>query len=267
MSPGGLVSLCSAAKGTTVPSAGDREGNCAEHAPGRHFVTRIYSSKPIRKKGGKKRPRPATAQARWSLGRQPLLRRAGGVTRRMRLAVWKLVAGRSAPVSRMRTPAPAGEPAPAAGVYARWSRVGRRTRLRRWRAVAAAVQARLGFARLPRARGQSESVAEARGVPCGVQQGGDETGRGPGNVSETRMASRRTGGPATWPPATCPAAAWSGRPGTTEPGGWPRSRRRRNGRTRRTARVVFRGGGNAPRRAALGAGRSEGRRRACEPWS
>lgn len=130
----------------------------------------------------------------------------------MRLAVWKLVAGRSAPVSRMRTPASAGEPAPAAGVYARWSRVGRRPRLRRSGAVAAAVQARLRLARRPRERGQSVSVAEARGAPRGVQQGGDETGRGPGNVSEVRIASRRRLGAATATPRSTPVALPRGRP-------------------------------------------------------
>nr|XP_055110115.1 uncharacterized protein LOC129468506 isoform X2 [Symphalangus syndactylus] len=55
MSPGGS-SRCVRQGGESTGSAGDRWGNRAEHAPGGHFVTRIYPPKPIRKKGRKETP-------------------------------------------------------------------------------------------------------------------------------------------------------------------------------------------------------------------
>lgn len=57
MSPGrGSSSRCVRQGGERAGSARDRRSNRAEHAPGGHFVTRIYPPKPIRKKGRKETP-------------------------------------------------------------------------------------------------------------------------------------------------------------------------------------------------------------------
>lgn len=79
--PQGLVCRCSAASGA-APSAGDRRGNSAERAPGRHFVT-PSRLRPIRK-GRKETPASGYCASALQPGSAGLARRGRGVARRMR---------------------------------------------------------------------------------------------------------------------------------------------------------------------------------------
>ena len=142
--PSGASPLC-VRQGWGQPSVQSEaaEGNSAQHTPGRHFVTRIYPSKPIRKKEGKKRPRRATAHARRSLASPHLPPAGKGRHAAHAPSCFETVHRETCPshacaracAHPMRRPR--GKPAAAAGVCGRWSRVARRRRLRRWARVAA----------------------------------------------------------------------------------------------------------------------------------
>lgn len=70
----GLHSPRSAGTGTATRSAGNCRGNSAEHGPGRHFVTRLYPSKPAPKKGRKETPASSYRASAPEPGPRPLLR-------------------------------------------------------------------------------------------------------------------------------------------------------------------------------------------------
>lgn len=115
MSPGGPVSLCvRQGKGGAVRSAGGCYTNSAEHAPDRHFVTRIYPFETNSKKKGRKET-PASSYCASAPGpgsAAPSLAGSGASRRACAQLLGKTVAGPGAAVSRMRAPASAGKPAP-----------------------------------------------------------------------------------------------------------------------------------------------------------
>lgn len=131
-------------EGESRPLAGDSWENGGPHAPRRHFLTRNYPSRPIRKKGRKETPASgyyASAPEPWFAA--PPTAAAGRHAAHAPNCFIKN-GRRSAPLSRMRArmralhaPASRATGAGGQGFSARWSRVGGRKRLRRRSPVAA----------------------------------------------------------------------------------------------------------------------------------
>lgn len=108
ISPEGLVCLsCSAGTGTAARSAGNCWGNSAEPGPGRHFVTQIYPSKPVLKKGEERNARVQLPRKRaGAVVSSPSFSGGSGPHAAQSHNCLETVA-RSVPASRMRAPASA----------------------------------------------------------------------------------------------------------------------------------------------------------------